>query len=64
MSPTIHNELNVVIITSCLLCLGGWSLVDMVVGSCFCLCVCVILQLGFLEAHDTLSTETCNIGTT
>ena len=32
-------------------------------GSQF-VCVCVTLQLGFLEAHDKLSTDTCNIGTT
>ena len=33
-------------------------------GSQFvCVCVCVTLQLGFLEAHNKLSADTCNIGT-
>ena len=34
-----------------------------VVSLCVCVRVCVTLQLGFLEARDKLSADTCNIGT-
>ena len=52
--------------TQCMFIMSWWAEPQRhtVVCLCFCLSVCVTLQLGFLEARDKLGVDTCNIGTT
>ena len=41
----------------------GSPFVSVCVCVCVCVCVSVTLQLGFLEARNKLSADTCNIST-